>query len=286
MPRRNRPGYAGATSRVTLERAAQLGSGWVVQPKIDGQYVEVETDDTGCVVVVCARSGRRVSGDRHQLVGERLFSGPAVLCGELEAHTERGIRAALARPGGRPRVHLFDMQGAGDYATRRARLYRGWVEADDARRRDGRCEDGQFRPAGVRSVVVEQRPVSAVREFYAAVCEAGGEGVVLVDTSAELEASRSKLKLKPVDSLDCPVVSVAGKRAKLRHPEGHVFTVGTGGHSPAPGELWEVAHEGTYASGPVRFPCLIRRRDDIVCLPQARSGVERETVAAVVAGPW
>ncbi len=122
--------YTGAGTRLALDAALKLPRGWAYQPKIDGTYVRAKTDERGRLIEGLSRTGARV--DLGDLLG--IVAGPplAILHGELEAHTEAGVRIAACR--GWRNLHLFDCtRSAGaslerlPYAERYAALHRAQV---------------------------------------------------------------------------------------------------------------------------------------------------------------
>src|SRR5262245_49450137 len=95
--------YAGAVGKLDIAAVRDLGPRFVVQPKLDGIYAQIETDDAGRIACVRTRSGRSI---RAEVIGARIASGRAIFCGELEAMTEEGRRAVRRRAW--QQVHLFD----------------------------------------------------------------------------------------------------------------------------------------------------------------------------------
>lgn len=255
--------YAGPTGKTAHQRASRLSSRWVVQPKIDGQYVHLHTDRSGKIFAVTSRTGREIETG---LVGVQTGAPYSVLCGELEAHTEAGIRAA--ETAGYQSCHLFDvvqldgrLWASRSYRARRDALLsavaREWDRSrdtpwhDDARQRahDARGRFCRRVPRGWRRLpVVEQRPVAQLDAAWADwVTYTGGEGVVLVNLDAPIGARRAKLKLRDVDTLDATVLAVSKRRCTLAYG-GAIFSLGVNGHSLAVGDLVEVTHHGWHES--------------------------------------
>lgn len=286
MSRLRATDYAGAAGRLPLERAVELGRGWVLQPKVDGCYARVHLDRRGRVERVLSRAGapleRALVG---HLVGAFVGWPDSVLVGELEAHTEAGNRAAAAR--GWRALHLFDVVRAGGrylgrepYRARRDALWRmqsevvnlgcelPWYE-DDRGARDRRT--GRW----CRAVPTDWRLTPIVPQVPAARLEqawsewgpdAGAEGLVAVNLEAELGARGAKRKVKRTDTLDAVVVA-AGQSALTCEWAGRIVTVAAGAAGDARirvGEVVELACEGWYeASSLPRFARLVRRRTDL-----------------------
>ena len=284
MSRRYATDYAGARGRLDLRDLSALpGSSWQVQPKIDGMFVHLHTNDDGRIWRVTSRTGRVVDERIHRLTGERVGARWSVLCGELEAHTEAGRLAAESRPGGLPRVHLFDalevcarsLRGEPYRARRYAlcEMHYGLQDGDDGNafavdrmgqaydRRNGRwCP--RLESGWRRAPVVPQAPVSEAERLWDEYVSPGGEGLVVVAMDAPAGARQAKLKIKPRDTLDCVVVDADSKRAVLRS-FGREFAVGCGNRTLRPGQVWSVAHEGYYADGTPRFARLSAPRVDL-----------------------
>jgi ATP-dependent DNA ligase len=277
--------YTGATKSIDLAAARALGRRWAVQEKVDGCYVRVVLDARGRVGHVFTRNEREV--DRSQLaciLGAELGRPHAELVGELEAHTEAGNAAADAR--GQRLVHLFDCLHDGErslakmpYSARRDVLWRmtaevecygersPWVRDDAGRAHDARSgRYTQARLTGWRvAPIVPQAPISQLERLWGEfVVEGEREGLVLVNLDAPAGARASKLKLKPVETLD--VVAVAVSRTVVTCEwRGSLFNVGRGRHHVELGDLVEVRHCGWYGGGQVpRFPGLVRVRRDIL----------------------
>jgi hypothetical protein len=275
MPR-NPTHYTGATKRVTLAEARQFGSRWVVQPKIDGQFVRLYLDGRGRVAKVFARSGAEV----HRGLLDGILG--AHLGRPLEAHTEAGNAAAARR--GQRMVHLFDCLHDGvrslvraPYRDRRDALWRlqsevvnYGQEAPWLRDEEGRAHDrstGRYTYARLTdwrvAPIVPQAPLAALESEWERVKATDLEGLVLVNLDAPAGAPASKLKLKPLETIDATVLSVSRTTVTCAW-NGCPFMVGRGRHIVDPGEIVEVRHAGWYGGAAVpRFPALVRVRRDL-----------------------
>lgn len=285
--------YAGAGSRLSLERALELDPrAWAWAPKIDGAYARVSTDRRGVIASVLARSGEsHASADVSGLVGLAIGLPDAVLHGELEAHTEAGVRARAAR--GWAAVHLFDVsrvggRGVGELALeRRVELLHRWqaeVECyGEVPRADWWAVDDQGDahdpgtgryvrpvPRDLRRlpIVPLARGRGAAEQLWRAHVElGGGEGIVALRLGARLGAPGSKRKVKATDTLDARVVAVESRHVRLAWG-GQVFSVSARGAAArgelAVGDVVEVIHDGWYEAGATpRFPRIVRRRRDL-----------------------
>lgn len=277
----------GARGRTTLEATARLGPRWAVQPKLDGVVVRVRLDAQGRCAGLLSRGGANLgAGPGRSLMGARLGWSNSVLIGELEAWTERSIRAVRTR--GYTLLHLFDIEraeggrfvGRDTYRARRDLLWRmqseivnlagevPWVrdaEGDAHSRLTGRYVEGH--PTDWRlAPIVPQVPTARIDEAWGRWGpDSDGEGLVVVDLDAPLGGRRSKLKIKATDELDCTVVSV-GRTAVRLEWRGHLFAVSKRGDmSLTVGEIVSVAHEGWQEkSVRPRFARLVRRRPDLL----------------------
>jgi hypothetical protein len=206
--------YCGAGARLTPERGTALPhTAWAWQPKIDGVYARVTLDARGRVQRVLSRAGEPLR-DAADLVG--ILAGPpdSVLHGELEAHTEAGIRAATTR--GWAALHLYDVTRLDGrpldrepYRARYAALHQAQAQLEDAgaaRRHDwtddatGRHHgaSGRFVAAIPRDlrrfpVVPMARGKGAGEALWRAHVEVGGgEGIVAVRLDAPAKARGSQ----------------------------------------------------------------------------------------------
>lgn len=274
--------YCGAGARLTPERGTALPhTAWAWQPKIDGVYARVTLDARGRVQRVLSRAGEPLR-DAADLVG--ILAGPpdSVLHGELEAHTEAGIRAAATR--GWAALHLFDVTRLDGrpldrepYRARYAALHQAQAQLEDAgaaRRHDwtddatGRHHgaSGRFVAAIPRDlrrfpVVPMARGKGAGEALWRAHVEVGGgEGIVAVRLDAPAKARGAKRKVKATDTLDAVCVSSSPGGSTLLYA-GRTFVVGT---VCEVGAVVEVAHDGWFEAAPVpRFARVVRRRDDL-----------------------
>lgn len=281
--------YAGATARLAPDRGLALPPDrWAWQPKLDGVYARATTDASGRIVELRHRSGELVApADCDGLAGLATGLPNATLHGELEAGTECGRRSAALR--GYPVLHLFDVSYcAGRSLARRSYLERyqalhrwqadveelghvsrgDWWDVDGT----GRAHDpatGRFVRAVPRDLrrlpIVElARGDGAGRRLWAQhVDRDGGEGLVAVRLDAQLGARDSKRKIKATDTLDCVVVEVRGRVARVAYA-GRTFALRVASARVAVGEVVEVAHDGWYEASPTpRFARLVRSRPDL-----------------------
>jgi hypothetical protein len=288
MSRTRATDYAGAAGRLPLNRVAELGRSWVLQPKVDGCYARAHLDRRGRIERVLGRAGAELGRD---LVGHLLgaFVGwpDSVLVGELEAHTEAGNRAAAAR--GWRALHLFDCVRAGGryagrepYRARRDLLWRmqsevvnlgcelPWYEDDHGARSRATGRWARAVPTDWRlTPIVAQRPASHARAAWEEWGpDSGAEGLVAVNLEAELGTRGSKRKVKRTDTLDAVVVA-AGPGALTVEWAGRLVTVAAGAAADARirvGEVVELACEGFYDSDLPRFARLVRQRPDLAHL--------------------
>lgn len=285
--------YCGATRRLDPSDGLELDDrrfAW--QLKHDGCYVRLTLDAHGRIATVLSRAGRPISTD---LLG--IVAGPpdSVLHGELEAHTEAGIRASTAR--GFALCHLFDVSrlagrdlSAVPYVERHGLLYtaQSVVEGDGLARvrswqtdATGRAHasSGRFTapiPRDLRRLPVTPmvRGRAAAAEMWRTSVESSGaEGMVACRLAAPLRARAAKVKIKLSDTLDCRVVSsgatamtVATKirTDSARGPRSKVVQFAMPGSAPV-GSIVEVRADGWYATGLPRFPRLVRSRGDLSC---------------------
>jgi hypothetical protein len=281
--------YAGASSRLAPDRGLALPANrWAWQPKLDGVYARATTDAAGRIVELRHRSGAVIPlADCDGLPGLATGLPNATLHGELEAGTECGRRSAALR--GYPVLHLFDISLAAGRSLARlpyldryqalhrwqadveelGRIARGdWWEVDAT----GRAHDpstGRYCRAVPRDLrrlpIVElARGVGAGQRLWREhVDREGGEGLVAVRLDATLGQRDSKRKIKATDTLDCVVVEVRGRVARVAYA-GRAFSLRVGASPLRVGEVVEVAHDGWYESSTTpRFARLVRRRPDL-----------------------
>ena len=289
MGRRGDQLYAGAAGAIALERIRGLGSSWALQRKLDGAYSIVSTDARGRVSAALTRSGEPLPPDL--LRGVR-WAPNAVLCGEAEAYAERGVRARELR--GHACLWLFDalrLDGrdlsALPYRERRdalrraeAELAEGDVDRPWHEDRHDRAHDlasGRYTrrtPRSWRRVrIVDQLPVSRLDDALAWIDDATDcptEGIVCVNLDAPIGRRGSKVKYKPVSTIDVVVTQLdaralvchwiaADKRVVVARPRSLDVTVGS---------VVEIRHESFYADGTPRFARVSRTRPDLARAPQ------------------
>jgi hypothetical protein len=287
--------YAGPSRRLAVSAGAlELGAGWAYSPKLDGCYARVSTDRSGVIRSVLSRAGRSLEAQCAGLVGLRTGLLDSVVHGELEAHTEAGIRAAADR--GWPALHLFDATrilgrpvAALPYQQRYGHLHRwqaevecygeidraNWWATDD----QGRAHDpvtGRYVHAVPRNlrrlpiVPLVRGRVAAEDLWNRLVLRGAGpdpvEGLVAVRLDAPLGRRGSKCKIKPTDTIDCTVLEHDRVGAVLSW-RCHTFVVGCRGRLSeqlSVGAVAEVAHDGWYERGVTpRFARIVRVRHDL-----------------------
>lgn len=278
----------GAGARLAPERGLALDPRrWAWQPKVDGTFVRAATDRDGRIASLLHRSGAHVSAaDADGLVGLSLGLPDAVLLGELEAHTEAGVRARAAR--GWPALHLFDCArflgrdvAARAYGERHGLLHRWQADVEcygEVQRADwwtgdatGRAHDARGRfcravPRDLRRlpIVPLARGRGAAEALWRSHVEVGGgEGLVAVRLDAPLGARGAKRKVKASETLDCVVLSVGRAAARLSW-RGLTFVVSAKGKTLAPGQVVEVACDGWYERRATpRFARIVSVRADL-----------------------
>ena len=276
--------YCGATRRVKPEEGLALDpSRWVWLEKADGAYVRASTDSRGRIASMILRSGSPCSAhEAGDLIGMPIGLPDSVLHGELNAHTEAGVRDRETF--GAARVRLFDVsryQGASierlGYGERYAMLHRWQAETEcyapslarapkDAA---GRCHDSFGRFTARRDLTrlpilrLYRGKAGAELAWREVVEVGGGEGLVAADTTAPL--GKGKAKIMAELTLDWLVVEVGPRAAWLLWKGNRVAVSCAGKVRPQPGEIWELACDGFYESGVTpRFARLRRRRDDLM----------------------
>lgn len=285
--------YSGPSRTLPPERAARLDARrWAWQPKLDGVFVRLSTDRAGRISSLLYRSGEHVRPtDADGLVGLAIGLPDAVLHGELEAQTERGIAARSAR--GWAAFHLFDAARvygrpvtALPYSERYGWLHR-WqsaAECGDLPRCDwwtedvtGRAHDATGRfvrpvPRDLRRlpIVPLHRGPGAFDEIWSQVETGALEGVVSVNLESHLGVRSAKIRTKPLQTLDCVVVSIGARRtaATLVYVDGSSrrefscsFT-SKAAQSADVGDIVEVAYEQIDRRGP-RHARVVRVRSDL-----------------------
>jgi hypothetical protein len=282
--------YAGATGRALAPDVGLAlpdhAYGW--QLKHDGQYAEATTDVAGRLASLVSRTGAPIRSD---LIGIPTGASLATFAGELDAHTEAGTRLAATR--GYACLHLFDCLAFDGvpcadvpYDQRHALLYRAHSLAESAgtaRRRSQRET-----PHGARSLAtgryaapetprdLRRLPVvplirgrAAAAEAWRAVEREGCEGLVAVALRAPAGKRGAKLKIKTVDTLDCPVLYVDHSGLVLTYG-GHRFSVPMSAAQrakvgePRVGGVVEVACFGWYETTTTpRMAKVVRVRADL-----------------------
>jgi len=261
--------YCGANGRIDLPAISRLGSGWVVQPKIDGVYCRLVTSARGRLVASAMRSGTALPANVHrELAQARLWPADSVLVAEVEAFTEAAQRARAAR--GHAQAWVFDVQRVNGrdvtrepYSVRRDHVMRAEAELELAR--SDRDRRGRYQVRPLRWTVVPQWPASMVDTAMAEWVAPGGEGLVAVALNAPLGARGSKKKCKPSNSIDVVVLEV-GPRALVtwwQAAQMRVVVSRPRSFSGVPGAVVEIVHEGFYDSGEPKFARVLRPRPDL-----------------------
>lgn len=277
--------HAGAAGKIAYADIAQLStSTHALQPKIDGVYAALHTDATGCVYRVTNKRGRPLLvPEARQLTGLMVGEPDSTVVGELEAHTTAGKASASAR--GFAAVHIFDMtrfRGASierqPYRERRHRMMTTLCQLEqlfgpdsdwtrDANRRAHDKRSGRFCRKNPRSwrrlIEVPQISVKHASKLWDLANAGACEGIVAVALDAPAGATRSKVKIKPVDTLDCWVRVVGDDILVVQHRDQRPFKVKRVPGADV-GDLVAVSHEGFYASGIPRFARVESIRRDLV----------------------
>jgi len=275
--------YVGAGARLTPEKGLELDpKRWAFMPKIDGAYARVSLDRRGRVAQVLSRSGAPIA-EARDLVGILVGAPDSVFHGELETHTEAGIRAAKTR--GFANLHLFDVTRwhgedvtGRSYSDRYGILHHAqaviecegegrrnpWVVDDEGNAHDqatGRYVRPVPRDLRRFPVVALSRGKGAGERLWREHVEVGGgEGVVAVRLDAPARMKGAKRKVKATDTLDCRVLASQGG-VLVAEFGGRSFTVRG---DARPGSMVEVAIDGWYEAGATpRFPRLVRQRADL-----------------------
>lgn len=278
MPRRPTH-YVGATKRLALRDALDLGPRWAIQPKKDGCYARVYLNGDGRIAKVFLRNGSEAPAHlTTHMMGAIVGNPHAELVGEIEAMTEQAERLAKLRP---RRIWLFDCLHDGaqnlvraPYHERRSALHRMHAAiqcshpADDHRPKPWRRYRDAVLPGWKLCPVVEQVPSAHAQrawEDWVVGPDDGDEGLVAVNLDAPAGARSAKQKIRPWHSIDCAVHSV-GPRAIVCMWNGHPFAVGLGKrHYVEVGNVVEVRIAGWYERGVTpKFPSLVRVRRDLL----------------------
>ena len=274
---------------------------YIVQPKHDGQYVEIDLECNGKICEVRSKTGRVLQTEEaRSMLG--VFAGypNSTLCGELMGHTEAGKKDARDR--GYARIILFDALVLEDrlvqddpYRLRLEQLNqmhaelgelvgndKPWWDDERARARD-------FHGRFTRRVPKSWKRTPIVKSYYGDVAKTlweeyvmrdGGEGVVFCDPDAYVGKRSAKLKRKPMSSVDCEVVALSPRHAKVEY-----FDISAMEHGDVVsiclkksfivshslkwelelGDMIEVGYEGLHeASGDPKFPRILRKRVDLL----------------------
>jgi hypothetical protein len=280
--------YCGAVGRLDISKVVRLSPrDWAIQPKEDGMYIHLTTDERGRVANVLSRSGTVLPRSQvGHLIGQRVNAPHACLAGELLQHTERG-NAERDRLGYSP-VRLFDLirtcgryVGRLPYRERRDLLRKGETWAIDQSaplpyklERDGHARDkrsGRFceaRPTDWRLCsVVEQYAPARAGELWEQAMAGVAEGLVAVNLTAPIGRRGAKRKAKPVFDLSAVVLSVDRTGAVLRIlGRETIFAVGVSATAAeiSPGDIADIEHEGWHGTGVPRFARLVRVRPDLM----------------------
>lgn len=213
-----------------------LPASYACEPKIDGVRVIVEVARI-VAVTFRTRNGLELPSLRHLAPFFRALSNAhGVYCFDCEAVSGSdffdgvgNIRSAT--PCLDAHMWLLDLPGhAGTYAERRLAMSR--FDLPDA--------------ITLVPSVVEVHPTHAYRKFAAD----GFEGAMIKDTSAPYavgKRSHSWLKVKAVDTEDCPIVSIHEGKGRLAGTMGYVVVqygealvrVGGGFTDAQRSEIWE-----------------------------------------------
>lgn len=273
--------YCGAGALLDPDRALQLDDRrWAVQPKIDGVYARASLDGAGRIARVLGQNGVAIAA-AAELLGIEAGPPDSVFHGELEAHTEAGLRAAAAR--GWAALHLFDATRVGGvevgglaYEERYGLLHRAQAllecggvgrvrswrldAAGDAHDQRGRYCAAVPRDLRRLPIVPLVRGAAARAELWRDHVErGGGEGLVAVRLDAPAGSRGGKRKVKAIETLDATVIR-CGTRAMRVTWRGLAWSMP--GTAPV-GSVVEVAHNGWYEnSATPKFARLVRRRPD------------------------
>lgn len=274
--------YAGAKGKA---HKAQL-SRYLLQPKVDGAYGEVSTDNLGNVVDLRLRSGKSLTGKlRADYQGLNLGAPNSVFACEIEAFTEAANRHAQMR--GYRNLYLFDLisidgssLAMSPYSERYQWLTRiqacAQGESPDRLPEDtsGRLHDalGRFardvplahRRYEILPLVSSDNLESCWTKWVTYEKLGPAEGLVAINPNSKLGVRGSKLKLKRAETLDCVVEDASSTRAIVTY-SGGTFTVGCKGLKLTPGMMVEIAFDGGFYERSMipRFPRIVRERPDL-----------------------
>lgn len=272
---------------------------WVIQEKKDGQYCEFDTDEDGCISVLRSKTGFPIENDEAKKM-KGIFAGypNATIVGELTSHTETGKSDTLLR--GYPVIHCFDILRTFDdliieqpYSFRYETLQKMHAELQEFKGPDkvhsldnkGNAHDfnGRFTQnipkSWKRTPILSCFIMERFDEIWdRCVVQQGGEGIVLVDWDAPVGKRGSKLKHKPIDTIDAEVIKVTNNVARVAYYDLNTMEVGVpicnttkrqilvsnqGECSLRVGETVEIAFQGYYKSGRPMFARVIAKRTDL-----------------------
>lgn len=270
--------YAGAGTLLPPERARALDHRrWSYQPKIDGGYATVYTGADGSILRAITRTG--AAWALRELALVRTIPN-AVLCAEIERHTEAAKAARRAR--GFDVLHLFDavsiggrVLGGEPYGVRYQEIARAIALAEGTSGElakvagHRRADSGRYTyaaPADVRRTILVPMLTGAdgFDELWREHVErGGGEGLVAVNLRAPLGKRGAKRKIKLTDTISARLAEPAGGgKTALVHAYGRTFSV----YMPVWarfGDVVDIAHDGFYGTGEPRFARVVRQRPDL-----------------------
>lgn len=277
-PRATPENYAGAGTLLAPERARELDpKRWSFQPKIDGGYATVHTGADGSILRAISRTGAAWSLRDLALV--RTIPN-AVLCAEIERHTEAAKAARRAR--GFDVLHLFDAVSIGGrdlsgeaYAVRYQEIARAIALAEGTGGElakvagQRRAESGRYThaaPADVRRTPLVEMLAGrdGFDELWRQFVERGdGEGLVAVDLRAPIGKRGAKRKIKLTDTVSARLTPArGGGQIADVFAYGRTFSV----YMPTWakfGDIVDISHNGFYGTGEPRFARVARRRLDL-----------------------
>lgn len=267
----------GAGTILSPDLARKLDSRkWAYQPKMDGGYATVTTDSNGAILTAISRSGRPWA--LHDLEGIRTIPS-AVLCCEIERHTEASAQAVLRR--GWDLLHIFDAISLGDrdltpatYAERYQAIVRAIAETEIAQAERlyapgrHRAESGRYThgaPLDVRRtpLVPMLRGEAGFDEMWSTYVEREqGEGLVAVRLDAKAGVRAAKRKVKTTDTVSARLTPGNGRGTAHVHIYGRRVIVGMPQNARY-GDVVDIAHNGFYNTGEPRFARVVRKRFDL-----------------------
>lgn len=286
-PRYSLTDYAGAITRIKLEKALELSPDrWGLMAKADGSYVEFSTDASGHISRLTFRTGQALTHEEADgLYGMATGIPSSTLVGELDVYSEAAVRVRETR--GWANLHVFDViRCVGRYVARepyrvRHSLLERWQCSIGVQ--DWWWQDGHgYAHDKVTNRFVKPRPKdlrrlplvplvtgrSNAEQLWRSFVEVGGgEGLVAVDLEAPIGARGSKKKVKKHEHLDLPVVHVGETGIRVAYA-GEVVRipckrlVASGGVKV--GDVVEVKCDGFYEHRPIpKFARVLRVRHDL-----------------------